>query len=106
METITVRVTDFEGACHAIEAPVGWRLMEVIRDSSLTLKAECGGACACATCHVYIAPQWASRLVPPSADELLMLDEAMEVREHSRLSCQIILAPELEGLEVTLAANP
>jgi 2Fe-2S ferredoxin len=106
MDTITVRVTDFEGHTHAIEAPVGWRLMEVIRDSGLNIKAECGGACACATCHVYVAPDWLPRLVPPSNDELLMLDDAMEVQEHSRLSCQIILAPELNGLEVTLAPNP
>ena len=106
MDTITVRVTDFEGHTHAIEAPVGWRLMEVIRDSGLTIKAECGGACACATCHVYVAPHWLPRLTPPLADEMLMLDDAMEVNEHSRLSCQIILAPELEGLEVTLAPNP
>jgi len=106
MDTITVRVTDFEGTAHAIEAPVGWRLMEVIRDSGLNIKAECGGACACATCHVYVAPDWLPHLNLPHADEILMLDDAMEVQEHSRLSCQIILAPELNGLEVTLAPNP
>ena len=106
MDTITVRVTDFEGKPHEIEAPVGWRLMEVIRDFGLKIKAECGGACACATCHVYVAPQWLSKLAPPRADELLMLDDAMEVRENSRLSCQIILAPEFDRLEVTLAPNP
>lgn len=106
MDTITVKVTDFEGAQHAIEAPVGWRLMEVIRDSGLSIKAECGGACACATCHVYVAPDWLPRLVPPAPDEMLMLDDAMEVHENSRLSCQIILSPALEGLEVTLAPNP
>ncbi len=106
METITVQVTDFEGQTHAIEAPVGWRLMEVIRDSSLALKGECGGACACATCHVYVDPEWLAKLTPPRADETLMLDDAMAVNDQSRLSCQIILAPEFDGLEVTLAPNP
>ncbi len=106
MKTITVNVTDFAGETHAIEAHIGWRLMEVIRDSGLKIKAECGGACACATCHVYVAPEWRPRLVTPRTDETLMLDDAIEVQENSRLSCQIILAPEIDGLEVTLAPNP
>ena len=106
METIHVNVTDYEGKTHSIEGIVGWQLMEVIRDSGLPITAECGGACACATCHVYVSPEWMTKLRPPSRDETMMMDDAMAVQENSRLSCQIMLLPELEGLEVTLAPNP
>ena len=106
METVNVTVTDYEGAPHRLEGISGWRLMEVIRDHDLPIKAECGGACACATCHVYVAPEWFAKLVPANSEETMMLDDAMAVEANSRLSCQIILSPELEGLEVTLAPNP
>jgi ferredoxin, 2Fe-2S len=106
MKNVTIHVTDFEGKRHDLEGIEGWRLMEVIRDYGLPIKAECGGACACATCHVYVSPEWFDKLIPPNADETLMMDDAMAVEDNSRLSCQIILSPELEGLEVTLAPNP
>ena len=106
METVIVHVTDLEGARHTLEGIEGWRLMEVIRDSGLPIRAECGGACACATCHVYVDEAWLAKLISPTADEQLMLDDAMAPQENSRLSCQIILSKELEGLEVTIAPNP
>lgn len=106
MQIIPVHVTDYEGKRHTLDGIEGWRLMEVIRDYGLPIKAECGGACACATCHVYVAPEWMEKLIPANSDETMMLDDAMAVEENSRLSCQIILSPELEGLEVTLAPNP
>lgn len=106
MQTVNIQVTDYDGVAHRLEGVEGWRAMEVIRDYGLPIKAECGGACACATCHVYVAPAWMDRLIPPNADERMMLDDAMAVEENSRLSCQIILSPELEGLELTLAPNP
>ncbi len=106
MKTITIHVTDYDGARHRLEGIAGWRAMEVIRDYGLPIKAECGGACACATCHVYVAEEWVARLVPPSNDEKLALDDAMLVEDNSRLSCQIILSEELEGLRLTLAPNP
>lgn len=106
MQNVTVHVTDYDGKRHDLEGIEGWRLMEVIRDYGLPIKAECGGACACATCHVYVAPEWLDRLVPPNGDETMMLDDAMAVEDNSRLSCQIILGPEHDGLEVTLAPNP
>ncbi|MBX9726862.1 MAG: 2Fe-2S iron-sulfur cluster binding domain-containing protein, partial [Rickettsiales bacterium] len=102
----TIHVTDFEGKRHTLEGLAGWRLMEVIRDYGLPIKAECGGACACATCHVYVSAAWFARLVPAHSEETMMLDDAMAVEENSRLSCQIILNADLEGLEVTLAPNP
>jgi 2Fe-2S ferredoxin len=98
-----VRVTDRDGQERELEALEGWRLMEIIRDWGLPIKAECGGACACATCHVYICPDWVDRLHPPREDELERLDEAFDVRPNSRLACQILFAPELDGLTVALA---
>jgi 2Fe-2S ferredoxin len=106
MKSVFVTVTDYEGTAHRLEGLEGWRLMEVIRDNGLPIKAECGGACACATCHVYVAKNWVEKLNPKTADEELSLDDAMAVEDNSRLSCQIILGPEHEGLEVTLAPNP
>ncbi len=77
--------------------------MEIIRDNGLPIKAECGGALECATCHVYVADAWWDRLVPKSDEEDEKLDEAFLVKRHSRLSCQILMRDDLDGLEVTLA---
>ena len=106
MNNVTIHVTDYDGKRHTLEGLEGWRAMEVIRDYGLPIKAECGGACACATCHVYVAPEWFKKLIPANSEETMMLDDAMAVENNSRLSCQILLSPELEGLELTLAPNP
>ena len=99
---INVRLPD--GSTHRLEAMEGWRVMEVVRDWGLPIKAECGGACACATCHVWVAEGWVGKLVPPTDEETEMLDGAFSVDEQrSRLSCQLIMTPELDGLEVELA---
>jgi 2Fe-2S ferredoxin len=98
-----IYVTNQNGAEQALEGLEGWRLMEVIRDYKLPIKAECGGACICATCHVYVDSKWLDRLHPASAEETDQLDNAFEVQDNSRLSCQIILNEELDGLRVTLA---
>ena len=97
-------VTDREGREHTLEAIEGWRAMEVIRDWGLPIKAECGGACACATCHVYVDEAWLAKLVPPTDEERDMLyEEAFELQDNSRLSCQILMSEALDGLKVTLA---
>lgn len=98
-----IYVTDLEGAEHALEAVEGWRVMEIIREHGLPIKAECGGACACATCHVYVDEAWIDRLVPMRADEEDMLDEAFDLAENSRLSCQLIMDERLDGLKLRLA---
>ena len=95
--------TDREGKEHVIEGRDGWTVMEILRDAGLPIAAECGGACACATCHVFVAPEWYERLSPPSDAEIDMLDMALAVEPTSRLSCQIVCAPELDGIKVTLA---
>ncbi|MAZ75855.1 MAG: ferredoxin [Micavibrio sp.] len=96
-------VTDPEGKEHALEALEGWRVMEIIKDYGLPLKAECGGACCCATCHVYVHEDWVDKLYEMRDDEEDMLDEAIDVKDNSRLSCQILMSEELDGLKVTIA---
>ena len=66
------------------------------------IEAECGGACACATCHVYVAADWREKVGGPSDMEEDMLDFAFDVREESRLSCQIKVTEELDGLVVNV----
>jgi 2Fe-2S ferredoxin len=100
---IILKVTTQNGEKHELIALDGWRAMEVIRDYGLPIKAECGGACSCATCHVYVAENWLEKLVPPTDEEEDMLDEAFEVQENSRLSCQILMSDQLSGLELQLA---
>ncbi len=96
-------VTDREGTPHQLDGTVGWSVMEIIRENNLPIEAACGGCCACATCHVYVDEAWLGRLEKPNQDENMMLDEAFEVRDNSRLSCQIKYTESLDGLEVTLA---
>ncbi len=99
-----IKVTDFTGTTHELEGLEGWRVMEVIRDHGLPIKADCGGACCCATCHVYVDPAWEDKLVAPTDEERdLLYDEAMGLKDNSRLSCQILMSEELDGLEVTMA---
>lgn len=98
-----LNVTTPDGECHALEALEGWRVMEVIRDWGLPILAECGGACACATCHVYVDEAWLDKLPPRSEEEEEKLDEAFDVRDNSRLSCQILMSDDLDGLHVTIA---
>jgi 2Fe-2S ferredoxin len=98
-----VHVVDREGAEHKLEGVTGWSVMEIIREAGLPIEAACGGCCACATCHVYVDPDWLARLNPAGPDESMMLDEAFEVRDNSRLSCQLKYVDALDGLKVTLA---
>ena len=99
----SIVVTDREGAEHVIEGTPGWSVMEIIRENDLPIEAACGGCCACATCHVYVEDAWLAQLEPASDEEDRMLDEAYQVQENSRLSCQIPFSEALDGLKVTLA---
>jgi ferredoxin, 2Fe-2S len=103
-EELSIQVTDAQGITHRIPALAGWRIMEIIRDAGLPIKAECGGACSCATCHVYVDPAWTERLDPARTDERdLITDHAVAPQATSRLSCQILMRDDLNGLHVTLA---
>ena len=94
----------FDGTRFDVEAQNGSTVMEnAIRNSVPGIEAECGGACACATCHVYVDEAWTDRVGPPEAMEEDMLDFAYDVRPNSRLSCQILMTDSLDGLKLTLA---
>jgi 2Fe-2S ferredoxin len=94
---------DRDGKEHIIEGHEGWTVMEALRDAGLPLTAECGGACACATCHVYVGEDWYEKLPPAKPEEIDMLDMALAVQKNSRLSCQITVSSDIEGIVVTLA---
>ena len=94
---------DSEGTARTVEGEVGSTVMETaIRNNVPCIEAECGGACACATCHVYVDEAWRAAVGPPSPMEEDMLDFAAEVRPQSRLSCQIMVTAALDGLVVTV----
>ena len=98
-----IRVTDRDGNKHELEGDSNSTLMEILRDAGLDIEAACGGCCACATCHVYINDKWLQTISSKDDDEESMLDQAFDVRNTSRLSCQISLSEELDGIELELA---
>ena len=98
-----ILVTDREGNNHILEGDNNSTLMEIIRDEGVDIEAACGGCCACATCHVYIDEKWVNKLNPKDDDEESMLDQAFDVKKNSRLSCQINLNDDLDGLKLELA---
>ena len=92
---------DHEGSTRTVEGEVGSTVMETaIKNNVPGIEAECGGACACATCHVYIEDAWRERVGDPSPMEEDMLDFGYDVRPSSRLYCQIKVTDELDGLVV------
>jgi len=98
-------VTDLAGKETAVEAKLNWTVMEIIRDGDLPMRAECGGSCACATCHVYVDPDWTARLPARESEERDTLEGGTDVQPHSRLACQIIMTTDLDGLRVTLSRD-
>jgi len=94
---------DTDGKEHDLLATEDWSIMEIIREGGLPILAQCGGSCACATCHVYVDPEWKSKLPEPNEEEIGMLDGAFDVNQDSRLACQIIFTKTLDGLKVKLA---
>ena len=99
----SIIVVDRDGSEQTIEAKAGHKVMEVIRDAGMNIEAACGGCCACATCHVYVDGEWFGKLVGADEEETDMLDLAMDVKDTSRLSCQLEMSDELDGLRVELA---
>jgi 2Fe-2S ferredoxin len=98
--------TDVDGRRRELDVPVGTTLMEAAIDNDVAgIVAECGGACACATCHAYVAEAWLPQLPPLSEMEDAMLDSAAERRPTSRLTCQIEMAATLDGIELEVAPN-
>lgn len=99
---VKITFVDFEGQSRSVEAEIGSTVMEAaIRNDIPGIEAECGGACACATCHVYVDEAFAEKLPKAEPMEEDMLDFASDVRNNSRLSCQIKVSAALDGLSVT-----
>ena len=92
-----------DGTKHTVEAELGMTVMEAaVKNSIPGIAAECGGACACATCHVYVDERWRKATGNPEQMEEDMLDFAFDVRSESRLSCQIKVTDALDGLVVRI----
>jgi len=95
-----------DGASRTVDAEPGVTVMEAAKLNDIPgIEAECGGACACATCHVYVDPEWVDKTGKPEAIEEDMLDFAFDVRKESRLSCQIKVTSDLDGLTVRVPAK-
>jgi 2Fe-2S ferredoxin len=91
------------GGRRELDVALGLTLMEAARQHGVQgVVAQCGGACACATCHVYVDPAWLARLGPREEMEEGMLESAWEPRENSRLSCQVHITADMDGLQVTV----
>ena len=96
-------VKDRQGKVQELSADNGLTLMEIIRDAGMDIEAACGGCCACATCHLYVDKDWYSQLTAREDDEESMLDQAFNVKENSRLGCQIEFDDYLNGIKVEIA---
>ena len=97
-----ITYTDYQGNSKTIDVDNGLSVMEgAIQNELPGIDADCGGAMACATCHVYVKEEWFDKIPKAEEAEIDMIDMAHEPKKNSRLSCQIIVTNELDGLEVT-----
>ncbi|MCP4923255.1 MAG: 2Fe-2S iron-sulfur cluster binding domain-containing protein [bacterium] len=94
-----------DGTKKEIDAPVGLSLLEIAHENNIDLEGACEGSLACSTCHVVVDPEWYDSLEEASEDEEDMLDLAFALTRTSRLGCQIIMTPELDGITVQLPAG-
>lgn len=98
---INIIFRDADGVSTTVQADAGSSLMEIaVRSGLSSIEGECGGALACATCHVYIAPEWQHLTGAASEDERDMLEFGIDVDDRSRLGCQVSITPEMEGMVV------
>jgi 2Fe-2S ferredoxin len=102
----TITFIDPDGTTHKVAAEIGSTVMETaMRNDVPGIIASCGGSCACATCHVYVDDAWLAKTGERSTEEEDMLDTAIDMRPNSRLSCQITVTEEFDGLTVQVAAR-
>ena len=100
---INISVKDLDGQVHEIQAREGDSLMEALREHEWGVPAICGGLCSCGTCHVYVDKEWLEKLRQVDSDEQDLLDEFDNSKDNSRLSCQVKLLSEHEGLALSIA---
>jgi 2Fe-2S ferredoxin len=99
-------VTDRDGNVHEVEGRVGVKLMETLREFDYGVTAICGGLCSCATCHIFVKPEWQAKLPAPQGDEKELLVELQNYdAPTSRLSCQVDFTAALDGLELRIAPD-
>lgn len=98
-----VTFIDPTGTAHEVSVENGTSLMQAALDNGIDgIVAECGGACSCATCHCYVDSSWLAKVNEPSSIEKDMLECVIDPQENSRLSCQVFVSDELDGLVVTI----
>jgi len=98
-----IKYIEHNGKEHEVEVPEGWSVMEgAVKNLIPGIDADCGGACACATCHVFVDPAFEAKIPPKTDMEETMLDFAPEIQPNSRLSCQIKVTKDLDGLVVRM----
>ena len=102
---VTVNFILPNGEMKSVQAPVGENLLEVAHHNKVALEGACEASLACSTCHVVVAPEWFTKLEEASDGEEDMLDYAFGLTHTSRLGCQIILTPALDGITVTIPAQ-
>lgn len=103
----TITFIEHNGTEHKVNGAVGQSAMQAALFNGVPgIPADCGGACACATCHTYVDGAWVERVGPAQGTELDMLDTVSELRPASRLSCQIVLAEDMDGLRLQLPESP
>jgi 2Fe-2S ferredoxin len=103
---LKLHVTDTDGSQAEIEGKIGYSVMEVLKSHNYSaIEAVCGGSCSCATCHVVVDAEWFARLPPRSETEEELLAMAPAPEATSRLSCQILLSEELDGIRVRVASG-
>jgi 2Fe-2S ferredoxin len=99
-------VVDRDDKEHVVEGKIGLKLMETLREFEFGVAAICGGLCSCATCHIFIDPEWMPKLPPKQSDEQDLLSELQHYDEpRSRLSCQVEFTAELDGLKLKIAPD-
>jgi 2Fe-2S ferredoxin len=91
-----------DGTRREVDAPLGHSVLEIAHDNDIDIEGACEGTMACSTCHVVVDAAWFEKLPPSSEEEADMLDLALGLTPTSRLGCQIVITPELDGLTVTL----
>ena len=101
-----VTYIEYNGKEHEVEVEKGLSIMEgAVQNGVPGIDADCGGACACATCHVYVKEEWLDKLPKKEDGEEDMLDMAFEPKKNSRLSCQLVVSDDLDGLTVDIPSK-
>jgi ferredoxin, 2Fe-2S len=101
----TMTFIERDGTRREVDAPLGLSVLEIAHRHGIDIEGACEGSLACSTCHVIVDPAWFARLASPTEDEEDMLDLAFDLQRTSRLGCQIVMTPALDGLVVRLPAG-